>query len=665
MNAEPTPIEIDRVRSALVVRHSREKRESSGAHVYADCPFCGHKDKLTLNVETGMWDCKHGECEESGALWKLADHLGIRLREKQLVRSVASVLRVGLRKQGAKAPAASIPVQRVELAHARLWAEGDADGAKVLAYLHSRGIDDDAIRHFKLGVAYIKVKDDNRTWLAAGIPYMAAGGCVLIKMRNLTDGAEPRYYRTKGGDSALFNVDGVRSRKEAVLVEGEVDAISLRQCGVTSVASTSLGAKGDVPQSWKEALADATRIVLWYDDDEAGQKAVEGLCNAFGTHRIFLAEIPEAVAVGVLNATGKRPKDCNDLVRAGVAPEVIRKIVADAKPIEVGAVQHVDTYREAIATVIQAGKAGLGAPTGFKTLDSLIRGWRPAELTFVTGHTGQGKTTWTSFAAEIQAHAGTPVLLSSFEDGPTALALRVFRRRFGRPISSLETDEDKAEAMDALPRLSEDPIYLIDHYGRVEWDDVADAIRYAVNRLGVRFVMLDHFHFIARPRAYREGHEWYEALAQNMAALCVELSIHMWVIVHVNGAVELTKIPTMDDIKGGSGIKQAAFNVLTVFRIVDVGGDATKGDIKLRDSSGRKHDIALTDRDVLIYVNKKRHPDAREGMSVIEFEGSSSSYRDRGIDVDKHAEGGARWGASAERAFADNVDEPDLFGGTQ
>src|SRR4051812_46408649 len=97
MNApkEPTHDEIARVVRGL--RTYQSVVESSGPHAVADCPWCGGKKHLYVNLLSGLFDCKKGTCGESGNLWKLADQVGITVRERVLVSSVSNMV-PGLRR---------------------------------------------------------------------------------------------------------------------------------------------------------------------------------------------------------------------------------------------------------------------------------------------------------------------------------------------------------------------------------------------------------------------------------------------------------------------------------------------------------------------------------------------------------------------------------------
>jgi ribosomal protein L37AE/L43A len=657
MNREPTQDEIDRIASALVVR--KRVKESSGLHAICDCPACGKQKHLYLNLGSGLWDCKR--CGEAGSIWKLADRLGIRLRDRTVVRSaMAAVTMPGKRFMPTRVKSCGVALVDVERAAMRIYAEGDDDGAAVLAYLHGRGIDDAAIQHFRLGVAYIKTGGGKER--AVGIPYVDGETVLLVKMRNLEEDKEKRrFQRTKGGESALFNAAGVRDRRRVVLVEGELDAISLWQSGITETASTSLGAKGDVPQAWKEILADADDVVLWYDDDEAGDEAVDGLATALGTHRVRIASVPPDLSAEVAAATGKRPKDVNDLVRAKVDPERIRAVVDAAVPLETARVVQPGAYSDHLTGLIDRGAASLGEPTGWIGLDKLLRGWRPGELTVVTGHTSHGKSTWTSFALGLLARRGYPVLLSSLEDGPDALARKVFQRIFGRPISSIVTEQDREDAMRAIGRLNEDPIYVFDHYGRVSFSEVVDAVTYAARRLGCKYVEIDHLHFISRHPDVEER-EHLDRVCMDLVQLAVQLGIHIFLIAHPRGAIELATIPTGDALKGSSSIKQVAHNGVTVYRVTDAGGADAAGQVKLKDAAGRRVEIPLEPSDVLLYVWKARHDDAREGMAVLKYDGRCLSYQET-AEPQSESEA-ARWGEREPDAYA-AAETPDLFGGTR
>lgn len=620
--ADPTSEEIQRV--LLHLRVSRRVREASGQHAVADCPACGKAKHLYVNEDTGKYDCK--KCGQAGALWSLADLVGLKLRERTMVRSAHSVMVTavpGLRRRDRQVST----MEQLDAAHARLWDENDPGGSAVLRYLRSRGFDDETIKRFRLIAA--RMQSDLGPETGVGIPYVDGGRVLLVKKRNLaTDKDRRRFQRTPGGHSGLFNVDAVRECRQVVLVEGELDAVSLWQLGVTNVASTSLGAQKNLPQDWRDALAQAEEVVLWYDDDEAGEEAVRGLLGHLGTHRCRVASIPDDLSDEVMRRTGTRPKDANDLLRAGVTREQVAEIIRAAPGIDNVSALPLSRWADKLLDEVNRGSEALGVPYAWPALQGLLRGCRPGEVTVITGHTGHGKTTWATQLAESFAGAGHPVLISSLENGPLSVARKCLQRLLRRPLSSLETDADRELAARAVARLDERPIYLLDLQGIQQLDVVLDTLEYARHRLGVRHVLLDHLHHLAHDPRVEER----DALNQQIAAISAaagRLGVHAWVIAHPRGAVEEDTVPDGSSIRGSSSIKQVADNGITVWRARDVFGASTAKETRLKDPSGKRTKMDLGPHDVVVSVWKTRHDEAREGSCVLEFDPRSLTYLDR------------------------------------
>ena len=602
----------------------------------SDCPFCGKASKLYVNTESGMWDCKHGTCGQAGNLWKLATQLGVRVREKRMVRGLGEILMEGL--GATDEPHKGEPVrnargQSLDLVRRqceRLFVEDYKAGAEVLAYLRERGFDDETIKHFNLGVGFMpKTKE-----LAVAIPFVDQGKVPLVKFRRLAN-KKPKYMRTKGSGSPLFNADAVRDRKQVILVEGELDAVSLWQLGITNVASTSLGVKDDFPQEWKEILADVDDIVLWYDADDAGEGATQELATRLGSYRCRIASMDDCP--GQEKLLGQL-KDANDLLKAiGIDEETTQEVVEGwartvidkAAGIRNTTVVQPSAFIDVVMAEVEKGKESLGIPCVQPSMRKLIGGWRQGELTIVTGHTSHGKSTWLTAEGDGLAERGVPVLMSAFEGGPASLVRKIFQRKFGQPISSVDSDAKRDRAYGVASRINENPIYLIDAYGRTPLDTIVDAIRYAVSRLGVRFVMLDHLHYFLERKRGQDEREAIDDVGMQLTDLCVELNIHIWLVCHPRGGIDETTIPTGDSLKGASSLKQNAFNGISVFRSKGLDGDPRPRKVKLRDGQNKRVEIELGYLNSLVYVWKARHESAFEGATVLDFSPRNLSFADQ------------------------------------
>ncbi len=211
-------------------------------------------------------------------------------------------------------------------------------GAEALAYLRGRGLTDDSIEAWGLGWApdgwdgllrhllTEGVRDDDL--LAAGLISENQRGRRYDRFRNrvvfpirdrlgrgvgfagrVLDDALPKYLNTPETEifdkgALLYGLDrarvAIRERAECLVVEGYMDVIALHQTGFEH-AVAALGATLTEAQAQQLSRLDVERLLLAFDADEAGQRAVlAGLDQSVG--RRFLVR---AVSVPF----GKDPAD--------------------------------------------------------------------------------------------------------------------------------------------------------------------------------------------------------------------------------------------------------------------------------------------------------------------------------------------------------------------
>jgi len=624
---EATQSEIDSVVSHL--RIHKRVRERSGNHVIADCPDCGRKAKCYVNTDNGFWDCKR--CEVSGNIFTLANILNVRVRENRIVEGAATVLANSFMKSaGTKRQRPAVNGKGLSPDYfARISSdmlEGDERMSESLEYLRGRGFDDVTITHFSLSPWTLNKRGDNTPKEAGiAIPYLVDGKTPFAKLRNLRFGDKRRFERTAGGESTLYNGDGVRNCKQIILVEAELDTCAVWQMGATNVAGTSLGAKKELPGEWLHQISVADDIVLWYDDDEAGQQAVSGLLVQLGIERCRVASM--SAAKGLLE---KHPgvKDAADILKLDEPEEVkeawMRQIIDFAKPIDQDDIVSISELAHSILPSLD--KSPLGVSWCLDGMNDLLRGCRGGEVTTITGHSGHGKTTFASFLAEgLSEHF--PVLLTSFENGPTNLVKKVFQREFGRPISTIKTQEQLDDAQITLQKALANPnLFVANVEGRQDKEKFFAMCKWAAKRLGVRAVLVDHMHYFSKDKG-DQGNEHIEKLAQDLKnEVAKKLDIHVINCCHVNAAIDEVKIPSGGNLKGGSGVKQECDNGITVYRSKDLNGGGRARDLKLRDGAGRPLSVTLGPEQTLVYVWKTREEEAKEGVFVVDFNRGSLQY---------------------------------------
>lgn len=167
----------------------------------------------------------------------------------------------------------------------QLW---DGAGARALTWLQGRGLTAATIRVAGLGYNDRDHYTDRAAWglepetlpngkpkglwLPRGvvIPWLIDGELWGVRIRRPT--GDPKYYLIPGGQpAALYNADGVTPAAPAVLVEGELDALTICQAEHVAVATGST--HGARRTKWIARLAAASTVLVAYDNDKAGNDA--------------------------------------------------------------------------------------------------------------------------------------------------------------------------------------------------------------------------------------------------------------------------------------------------------------------------------------------------------------------------------------------------------
>ena len=145
--------------------------------------------------------------------------------------------------------------------------------------------------------------------------YLQGGEPVAEKLRAL-----PKvFWQARYGASTLYGADDLEGHDTVILVEGELDKLSVEAAGLTNVASLQNGAPGGLPPVLPEALQAASKVVLAVDADEAGQEGAKAITEVLGEDRCWWVTWRDGC------------KDANEvLLRHG--PDAVREDIEAAAP---------------------------------------------------------------------------------------------------------------------------------------------------------------------------------------------------------------------------------------------------------------------------------------------------------------------------------------------
>ena len=298
-------------------------------------------------------------------------------------------------------------------------------------YPAQRGLSKEIINRFKLG--YIS------NWKHPKAPNSMASPRLIIPISEHSYIArdtrneipkEQEYYKkskVKGLDkvSWIFNKEALKNaRKPIIVVEGEIDALSVMEVGGEAI---SLGSVSNVKSFIELLKVEKTNIplIISLDNDKAGEKASEELRYAFK-----MLKIP---FYGVNIAKGY--KDPNDALKRN--REHFKRVIEHAGTI----LQKIDKAKKEIylqnnsANYLQKFINGITndvntpfIPTGFKKLDYVLDGGIYEGLYIIGAISSLGKTTMILQIADQIAKLGQDILIFSLEMARTELIAKSISR---------------------------------------------------------------------------------------------------------------------------------------------------------------------------------------------------------------------------------------------
>jgi twinkle protein len=213
------------------------------------------------------------------------------------------------------------------------------------------------------------------------------GETINVKFR----AAGKKFSQTKNGARLPYLWSLVDTTKDRlIIVEGEVDSLSVHECGIANCISVPDGAS-DRKMSWLEELSDEIdkfkRIILFTDFDRAGLGLRDELSRRLGVARCFRIE-SSAMPSGC--------KDANDVLTQH-GDEVLKSLIDGARPVPMRALRETrsfaaDALRLLHGEIKQGLSTGIGAFDGEGEPDAGIYRVRPGELTVISGVPSSGKS---------------------------------------------------------------------------------------------------------------------------------------------------------------------------------------------------------------------------------------------------------------------------------
>lgn len=453
-----------------------------------------------------------------------------------------------------------------------------------IAELDIRGIQERNIRkniaeHYGMHVTY---EDDGKTIASHFYPYTKKGVIVGYKQRTL-----PKKFSihgdAKGKGLELFGQNVAAGGKRLVITEGELDAMAVSQAQydkyqkfypVVSLASASQTGQLLEQREWLRSFEE---IVLMFDEDEPGQRAVAEAAKIIGFDKVKVAKLSAKDPCEVLNGEG--------------GSDALMRAVFDAKAYSPSGVVKGEDIWEAYKELKNV--VAHPYPSCVDGLNEKLKGMRDGEIALFTSGTGSGKST---VIKEIILHlkqtTDEKIGIVSLEESVGDTAEKLIGMELRRNLEEETATEDEERA--AYEKLfSDERIIMLDHQGSVSDDTLIDKIEYLC-LMGCKKIFLDHITIAVSEGADgKTGNEAIDYVMSSLLKVVKKHNIWLGIVSHLRKGPERKPfeegyLPSMDDIKGSGSIKQISFDIIAFARNMTAEDDVVRNTIKFRVLKARK-----------------------------------------------------------------------------
>lgn len=406
-----------------------------------------------------------------------------------------------------------------------------------LDYLRDkRKIADEVLRRYRVGsrsneIVFLFLRPD--------------GTLALVKTREAVDGAHPRPTQADC-EPILFGWQAIPAdSREALICEGEVDALSWATYGLPALSVPFGGGKGG-KQNWiereYERLERFERIYLATDMDRVGDEAAEEIASRLGRHRCYRVLLPH--------------KDANDCLTAGVPVEEMERFVREAQPLDPDGLRRPSDFTSEVTNLLWPTEGThLGYHLPYDRIGKKLL-FRPAELTLWSGAAGSGKSQLISDAIPCWVVAGSRVCVASFE-----MKCAQTLRRLVKQASGMDRPDDGYIAR--ILKWLDTGLLLYERIGKEGMSDLLAIFDYARAKYGCDQFVIDS---LMRLGIAQDDYSGQEAAIFQLVQWTIDHNVHVHLVAHARKGGRDAGVPETEDVKGAMEIGANAFNIITVWR---------------------------------------------------------------------------------------------------
>ena len=408
-------------------------------------------------------------------------------------------------------------------------------------------------------------------WIAKvdGVMYQVAdyrdqnGNIVSQKVRD-----KDKNFKTTGShkSDALFGKHLWNGGKKIVVTEGEIDMLTvmeLQDCKypVVSLGHGASAAKKTCAANY-EYFDQFEQIILMFDMDEAGRKAVEEAAQVLPAGKVRVAVLP--------------CKDANECHLNGHDREIMEQVWNAGPWIPDGVVSAL-SLRERIREHLSSEESVGLLFSGCTGINDKTLGARGGEVIMVTSGSGMGKSTFVrqqalQWGTAMGKKVGLAMLEESVEETAEDL-IGLHNRVRLRQSDSLKREIIENGKFDQWfdELFGNDAFHLYDSFAEAEADRLLAKLAYMRSGLGCDVIILDHISIVVSASGESDERKMLDNLMTKLKGFAKSTGVVLVVICHLKNpekgrAHEEGRPVSITDLRGSGALRQLSDTIIALER---------------------------------------------------------------------------------------------------
>lgn len=379
-------------------------------------------------------------------------------------------------------------------------------------------------------------------------PYFVNEKLINIKFR----GPQKTFKLNSGSQLVWYNYDAILSNDEIIICEGEIDLLSIMQCGFDNVISVPNGAGNFEFIDDSIKLFEGKKILIAVDNDTKGIELRDELIRRFGPESCRIVNI-------------KQHKDANEYLAAEGGYE-LSQAIKNATEVPIDGNITVKSFRSDIEDLFVNGMVK-GKTLEIDEIDKYIS-WETKRLAVVTGRPGSGKSEFVDYLiCKLNLLHGWKAAYFTPENYPLKYHYsKLFEKLIGKQFSSHKSEQIDFDI--AYEYINENFFYILPE-NDLTIDKILLNAKSFVKTKGIKILVIDPYNKLDHQIGRNQTETQYVSQFLDKLAMFAKLNDVLVFLIAHPVKLDRTEIPTLYNISGSSHFYNKTDYGFTVHRVFD------------------------------------------------------------------------------------------------